>query len=161
MNEMRPGERPDTIHFQNIPSKWFSANKTIKNPPPSEKLFLRVFEKFGEIRHVDIPVLDPYRSQMNAMFSGIKTFTFNQDPVFEAYIQYKDYMSFVKAMDALRGMFLMHQEKERLLVANIKVNFDKTKHLTEESIKKRKLERERLIQKERTSEFNKHKLEME
>ena len=121
MNEMKAGERPDTIHFQCLPCKWFAVDKKAEKPSPSEKLFRRVWENFGEVRCVDIPVLDPYRQQMQPNIAGIKTFTFSQDPVFEAYVQYKDYLSFVKAMDALRGCFLMHQEGNKSWVASIKV----------------------------------------
>jgi hypothetical protein len=35
-------------------------------------------------------------------------------------------MSFVKAMDALRGMFFMYQEGEKMWVANVKVRFHGT-----------------------------------
>jgi len=144
MNEMKAGERPDTIHIQNLPSKWFSEKRTAKNPKPSERNFRRIWENFGEVRCIDIPVLDPYRHRMKASVSGIKTFTFSQDPVFEAYVQFKDYMGFVRAMDALRGCYLFFQETEKFWVANIKVDFDQTKHLTDDSIRRRRLERERL-----------------
>ena len=54
--------------------------------------------------------------------SGIQTFRFGQDLQFEVYIQYKEYMCFVKCMEALRGMKLMHISKDsKALTANIKV----------------------------------------
>ena len=54
----------------------------------------QVFESFGEIRCVDIPVLDPYRRNM---MKDAKTFsTFDAHLTFEAYIQYVEYISFVK-----------------------------------------------------------------
>ena len=57
----------------------------------------KVFESFGEIRCVDIPVLDPYRR--NNMKEA-KTFsTFDAHLTFEAYIQYVEYISFVKVCD--------------------------------------------------------------
>merc|ERR1711976_917686 len=55
----------------------------------------------------DIPMLDPYRHKMKKTLSGINTFSFGQDLVFEAYIQYKEYIGFVKAMNALKGMKLV------------------------------------------------------
>jgi len=73
MDETKPGERPDTTHIMNLPCKFFNIGDNIR---PSEgtstffyfffKLFVqgilkRVFGKFGEIRQIDIPVLDPYR----------------------------------------------------------------------------------------------------
>ncbi len=30
MNEMKPGERPDTIHVQNLPTKWFINTQVLK-----------------------------------------------------------------------------------------------------------------------------------
>ncbi|CAG7734731.1 unnamed protein product [Allacma fusca] len=108
MNEMKAGERPDTIHFQNLP-------------------------RCGRIM-------------------------VSQDPVFEAYVQYKDYLSFVKAMDALRNCFLLYQEDNKSWVASIKVNFDKSKHLSDDSIRKRRIERERLIGEEKLRERAKMKL---
>lgn len=127
MNEMKPGERPDTIHFQNLPCKWFSedlkSNDEKDKPLPSEKLFKRICSVFGEVKVVDIPVCDPYRSQISTGVRGISTFTFSNDNTFEAYVQYKDYMSFVKAMDALRGCSLFYQESPvgKYFVANVKV----------------------------------------
>ncbi|XP_021968450.1 A-kinase anchor protein 17A [Folsomia candida] len=155
MNEMKAGERPDTIHFQNLPSKWFCeggrpTSQDNDKPMPSEKFFRRLWSVFGEVRCVDIPVCDKYRSQISTAVRGINTFTFSNDNVFEAYVQYKDYMSFVKAMDALRGCSLFYQESPigKYYVANIKVDFDKSKHLSDESIRKRKAERNRLSEKD-------------
>jgi arginine/serine-rich splicing factor 17 len=123
MNEMKAGERPDTIHFQNLPCKWFADGPTagVDKPLPSERVFRRVWDGFGDVRAVDIPICDPFRSQMTTAIGGIKTFTFSNDSVFEAYVQYKDYISFVKAMDALRGCFLFYQETGKSWVANVKV----------------------------------------
>ena len=81
----------------------------------------QVFEQFGEIRFVDIPMLDPYRSQMKAHISGLKTFSFGQELAFEGYVQYQEYVCFVKAMDALRGMKLLHKEGDKAFTASIKV----------------------------------------
>lgn len=54
--------------------------------------------------------------------TGINTFKFGQDLVFDVYIQYKEYMCFVKCMEALRGMKLMHINVEgKAYTANIKV----------------------------------------
>ena len=62
---------------------------------------------------------------MKASISGIQTFTFGQDLVFEAYIQYKEYIGFVKAMNSLKGMKLLRKDKDedRSWVANVKVVF--------------------------------------
>lgn len=154
MNEMKPGERPDTIHLSNLPSRWFSSRQENGrgNDKPSEYVFRKVFEQFGEIRSVDIPMLDPYRSQMKAHISGMKTFSFGQELAFEGYVQYQEYVCFVKAMDALRGMKLLHKEGDKAYTASVKIDFDRTKHLSEASIRKRRIERERLMAKEREQE---------
>lgn len=123
MNEMKPGERPDTIHIENIPSKWFISKKDLRNgvETPNEFTLEKVFEIFGEIRCVDIPMLDPYRNQMKASISGIKKFSHSSDSTFDAYIQYKEYICFVKAMNALRGMKLVHKDGNETYSASIKV----------------------------------------
>ena len=125
MNEMRPGERPDTIHIRDLPSRWFANRRDHEQNKPSEYVLKKVFETFGEIRCCDIPMLDPYRKEMSSKVAGassLQTFSFGQDISFEAYIQYKEYISFVKAMSALRGMKLMYKEDEKTWTANIKVN---------------------------------------
>lgn len=146
INEMKPGERPDTVYFKDLPTRWFSNKADPTKDKPSETVLNRVFSVFGDIRCIDIPVLDPYRKQMTASKPGtIQMFSFGQDLTFEAYIQYKEYVGFIKAMDSLRGMKLMYKsEDDKALTANIKVDFDKTKHLSEKSIRKRRLEREKI-----------------
>ena len=123
MDEMKPGERPDTVHIKDIPSRWFVNKKNKDKDKPSEYILKKVFETFGDIRCVDIPMLDPYRREMAMGNKGaIQTFTFGQDLTFEAFIQYKEYIAFVKAMTALRGMKLMYKgEDGKALTANIKV----------------------------------------
>ena len=65
-----------------------------------------------------------FRDKMKASISGIQTFTFGQDLVFDAYIQYKEYIGFVKAMNSLKGMKLLYKDRyeERSWAANIKVS---------------------------------------
>ena len=127
MNEMKPGERPDTIHFTGVPSRWFANKKDKQKDRPSEYVFKKVFETFGELRCIDIPMLDPYRKEImlgTKQTGKIQTFTYGQDLTFEAFIQYKEYIGFVKAMDALRGMKLLYKEEEgKAYIANIKVVF--------------------------------------
>ena len=64
-----------------------------------------------------------FREKMKSSISGIQTFTFGQDLVFEAYIQFNEYIGFVKAMNSLKGMKLLYKDRyeERAWVANIKV----------------------------------------
>ncbi|KAF6207574.1 hypothetical protein GE061_016021 [Apolygus lucorum] len=150
MNELKAGERPDTIHIQDLPIDWFTTRAS--NGKPNEKLVCRMFEQFGAIAAVDIPSNDPYRSQMKGHISGMKQFNFRTTSLFEVYIQYKDYLSFVAAMDALRGMKLLKKDGEDAWTQVLKVDFDKSKHLSESSIRKRKLLREKLMDKERQNE---------
>lgn len=120
MNEMKPGERPDTIHITNLPCRWFATKSD--DSKPSEYILRKVFEVFGEIRCVDIPMLDPFRSQMKPHISGIKMFSNNQNMIFEAYIQFKEYICFVKTMDTLRDMKLLHIDGNgKAFSASIKV----------------------------------------
>lgn len=51
-------------------------------------------------------------------------------------------------MDALRGMKLLRKEGDKNLAISIAVDFDTTKHLSESSIKRRQVIRDRLIMKE-------------
>nr|XP_020634383.1 A-kinase anchor protein 17A [Pogona vitticeps]XP_020634384.1 A-kinase anchor protein 17A [Pogona vitticeps]XP_020634385.1 A-kinase anchor protein 17A [Pogona vitticeps]XP_020634386.1 A-kinase anchor protein 17A [Pogona vitticeps]XP_020634388.1 A-kinase anchor protein 17A [Pogona vitticeps] len=155
MNETLPGERPDTIHLEGLPCKWF-ALKDSGSEKPSEEVLIKVFSKFGEIRNVDIPMLDPYREEMTGR--NFHTFSFGGHLNFEAYVQYEEYAGFIKAMNALRGMKLMYKGEDGKAVAcNLKVSFDSTKHLSDASIKKRQLERQKLQELEKQREEQKRK----
>lgn len=121
MNEMKPGERPDCIHFKDLPSKWFVNRREGNNDQPSEYILKKVFETFGDVRCVDIPMLDPYRKEMSVT-GAIQTFKFDQDILFEAYVQFREYIAFVKAMTALKGMKLVYKGDDgKTLAANVKV----------------------------------------
>ncbi|XP_067997575.1 A-kinase anchor protein 17A isoform X2 [Melanerpes formicivorus] len=155
MNETLPGERPDTIHLEGLPCKWFAA-KDSGSEKPSEEVLIKVFRSFGEIRNVDIPMLDPYREEMTGR--NFHTFCFGGHLNFEAYVQYQEYAGFIKAMNALRGMKLMYKGDDGKAVAcNIKVSFDSTKHLSDASIKKRQLERQKLQELEKQREEQKRR----
>lgn len=155
MNETLPGERPDTIHLEGLPCKWFAAKDSLSEKP-SEEVLIQVFQTFGEIRNVDIPMLDPYREEMTGR--NFHTFSFGGHLNFEAYVQYKQYAGFMKAMNALRGMKLMYKGDDGKAVAcNIKVSFDATKHLSDAVIKKRQLERQKLQELEQQREEQKRK----
>merc|ERR1712223_1593755 len=135
-------------------TKWFHNHHDrsgISKDKPSMFVLKKVFGSFGEIRRLDIPMLDPYRDKMKSSGSEIQTFSFGQDLVFDAYIMFQEYIGFVKAMNSLKGMKLLYKDRyeDRAWVANIKVNFDKTKHLAESTIKQRELEREKLVPAER------------
>lgn len=86
MDEMKAGERPDTIHMTHLPIRWFCPRHVEheKEVKPSESIFKRIFEKFGRVRAVDIPICDPYRKHMPADIAGMRTFSCEQDVLFEA-----------------------------------------------------------------------------
>lgn len=87
MDEMKAGERPDTIHLSNLPIRWFCPRhqENEENVKPSESIFKRIFEKFGAVRMVDIPACDPYRKDMKSYVSGMKTFSYDGELYFEGY----------------------------------------------------------------------------
>ncbi|XP_018318508.1 trichohyalin isoform X2 [Agrilus planipennis] len=159
MNEMKPGERPDTVHISNLPSKWFVHPYLIDSGEviPSEKIFYRVFEKFGRIRHIDIPICDPYRKNMKAHMTGMQVSSFDENEFFEGYVQFKDYIGFSKTMDAFRNMKLLRKDNDDCITVNIKVDFDKTKHLSDASIRRREIVRERLVAKMKEKELREEK----
>lgn len=68
------------------------------------------------------------------------------------YVQFSEYVGFVKAMDEFRGMNLVRKEVDKNLSVPISVDFDRTKHLSDSSIKKRKVVRDRLIATDREKE---------
>ncbi|XP_014481794.1 PREDICTED: A-kinase anchor protein 17A-like isoform X2 [Dinoponera quadriceps] len=141
MNELKAGERPDTIHISGLPVKWFTEEGT---ETPSEPLITKIFSKWGTLRRVDVPAADPYRSRMR-LGNNIHKFSYEEGIYFDAYVQYVEYMDFVRAMDAMRGMKLMKKDGQNSLTATIKVDFDKTKHMNDNSVSHRSFERKRLI----------------
>ncbi|CAG9535439.1 unnamed protein product [Cercopithifilaria johnstoni] len=157
MNELEAGERPDTIYLAKVPSNWFKEFGSTDDSMPNERVLQNVFERFGTVRCVDIPVCDPYRRKMPAKISGVRTtgFSFGQEVLFEGYVQFVEYISFVRAMDFLRNKKLVKKmPDDRIFEAAIKVDFDKNKHLSDKSIYKRYVERERLkeLEKQKISE---------
>lgn len=161
MDEMKPGERPDTIHISNLPIRWFiHENDHDEDAPPSESIFKRVFEKFGSIRQVDVPAADPFRMQMKTAIRGITTPPQEAAVFFEGYIQFSEYVSFVRCMDALRGRKLLLKKDDIAEWCSIKVDFDKSKHMTDAAVKRRSIVRERLLSRKRAKE-DEEKMEKE
>lgn len=130
LNELKPGERPDTVVLQNLPCKWFSDNSPTspnpaKGPPPtdlSEGKIKDIFSAFGKIRAVDIPMCDPSRSQKTTGGISNGLISFGHEVVFEAFIQFAEYTAFVKCLTALNGMKLLWKEgDDKAFTASIKV----------------------------------------
>lgn len=137
MNETVPGERPDTIHLEGLPCKWFASKDGASLDKPSEAVLKTVFESFGKVRNVDIPMLDPYREEMAD--KNFNTFTFGGHLNFEAYVQFQEYIGFVKAMDTMRGMKLMYKgEDGKAIACNVKVSLSiPLHHITVQEMAKR------------------------
>lgn len=156
LDERNPGERPDTIQIKGLPCKWFANDES--DSKPSEEVLASVFRRFGKIRCVDIPILDPYRQKLSKGNSKFQTFYYGSHLHFDAFVQYSQYQGFSNAMSALKGMKLMYiSEEGRAATANIQVDFDRTGHLSATNIKKRDQERQRLIEIERKEEERKRK----
>lgn len=51
MNETLPGERPDTIHLEGLPCRWFSQKDSQFPDRPSEEALIAVFQAFGKVLH--------------------------------------------------------------------------------------------------------------
>ncbi|XP_075979453.1 A-kinase anchor protein 17A isoform X2 [Anticarsia gemmatalis] len=161
MDEMKPGERPDTIHISNLPIRWFVHEKDRDDDaPPSENIVKKAFEKFGSIRQVDVPAADPFRMQMKSAIRGITTPPQDAAVFFEGYVQFSEYVSFVRCMDALRGRKLLRKKDDISEWCGIKVQFDKTKHMTDAAVKRRSIVRERLVARQR-AKAEEEKLEKE
>lgn len=103
-------EKPDTIHLSDVPIKWFADRLRGETNRPSEAVLREVFSIFGEIKMIDIPMLSTSSSMLAQKLE-----------TFEAFIQYKDYISFVKAMDTFRGMKLLYADVSQAYTANIRV----------------------------------------
>lgn len=54
MNETLPGERPDTIHLEGLPCRWFSQKDSQYPDRPSEEVLIAVFQTFGKVVHVSV-----------------------------------------------------------------------------------------------------------
>ncbi|KAM6151584.1 A-kinase anchor protein 17B-like [Rhynchocyon petersi] len=158
--EQDPDKSPDSIYFEGLPCKWF-APKGSNGEKPCEEILRVVFESFGKIKNVDIPMLDPYREVMTGGSFG--NFSFGLQ-TFEAFIQYQESTDFVKAMESLRGMKLMLKGDDgKALACNIKVMFDTTKHFSEGAIRRRNQERLKLqeLEEERKKEKRREEEEAE
>lgn len=51
MNETLPGERPDTIHLEGLPCRWFNQKDSQFPDRPSEEALIAVFQAFGKVPH--------------------------------------------------------------------------------------------------------------
>ena len=150
LDESKYGERPDTLHVKGLPLKWFTSENDKTQDNPSETVVKEFFETFGNLRNLDIPILDKYRPRMELQTleenEGFRTFSFDSKLYFEVYVQYKHYTGFEKAMQGFKGRKLVHVlEDGKLASANLDVDFDRTFHLSEKNITRRDKMRKKLI----------------
>ncbi|GFY41626.1 hypothetical protein TNIN_296061 [Trichonephila inaurata madagascariensis] len=138
VNEMKPGERPDTIHLEEVPVRWFAESG--KSTHPNEKLLRKAFGTFGKIRRLEIP------SKTTSEHSTFgKTSSLHNDLLFEVYIQYEEYVEFVIAMESLSGKKLLYKEADgKVYSADIKVDFDRNRYLSDKCIKQRTAETKKI-----------------
>ncbi|KAI1709424.1 A-kinase anchor protein 17A [Ditylenchus destructor] len=113
MDERNAGERPDTVYIGGLPFEWF------KSPihKSYEETFEQIFSDYGQVLCVDIPQCDPLRKQMDDEISGIKLSSW----------------SF--------GQVLVQKTPGSLRETKIKVDFDKTAHLSYRKVKQREVKR--------------------
>jgi arginine/serine-rich splicing factor 17 len=139
--EPAAGYRPDTLHVRRLPLKWFGGTR------PKTSLLVDVFGSFGEIKRFHIPLLDEMDGELNPQKSsitlnGFKKFDFNVGSErFDAFIMYTDHLAFVSAIEQLRGMKLIRTThlNDTIEESDIEVDFDRTHHLSDRSIRKRQM----------------------
>ena len=128
----------------------------MEHPPtiPSIYIMGQVFKSFGEITVSDIPCLDQYRKNMKPSITGITQPYFDDKTpdLFETYIQFKEYIGFTNCMFGLQGKKLVLLRNNRAWITSINVDFDKTRHLSDNLMKIRALERQQLIAIEKEEE---------
>lgn len=120
VNEMKPGERPDTVHLLDLPTSWFSESNQ-DSSRPSESVLHKAFSTFGRIRRLEIPADSKSPSDDERTFG--KTSSLFRDSTFEVYVQYEEYVEFATAMDTLRGKKLIYKDESerKIFSAEIKV----------------------------------------
>lgn len=129
--------------IQNLPLRWFSKDENLKT-----NWLIGAFSTFGDIRRFHIPLLDEIekaKASKSDESEGFKKFNFNSEhQTFDVYLMYKDYVGFVNAMDGLRGMKLVKCRKDadfktEYTEHEIKIDFDKSKHLSDKAIRRRQI----------------------
>lgn len=73
-----------------------------------------------------------------------------------SYVQFEEYAGFAATMRALRNQKLVRKE-EKYWSVNITVDFDRDRHLSDASIKRRQVVRDRCIAKEQAKEEEERK----
>ncbi|KII67450.1 A-kinase anchor protein 17A [Thelohanellus kitauei] len=145
-----PGERPDTIHIEDLPVAWFKV--------PGKRIdeYIRdIFSKFGKITNLVVPLLDPYNDRVNAVIENgyepesdgfRKTSFLARGLMFDAYVQFESYQSFCDCIETFNGMKMVKVSDEDQHFCNFKFDFDRTKRLSEKVIEEREKIKMNLIE---------------
>ncbi|XP_065185665.1 A-kinase anchor protein 17A-like [Sycon ciliatum] len=157
-DEGLPGDRCDTICIQGIPTMWMipagsrlpnltSTSKVrdkVERHDMLTKMLSKSFGKFGKVKRVD--VIENGAELASGNFSSFGPSTTPQS-TFVGYVQYEDYASFCSAMAGLRGMKLVQRVKgEPELAVPLAVNFDKSSHMSDRCVRKRRKDLDRLYE---------------
>lgn len=145
-------DRPNTIHLRKLPLKWFGGER------PRTTILVEVFSLFGEIRRFHIPLLDEMDDRLKPRASSLSTNGFKKfdfhigSERFDAFIMYADHLSFVNAIERLRGMKMVRTRSNRHKRSNdhdslptpeeecdFEIDFDRTDHLSDRAIRKRQM----------------------
>ncbi|KAM4020207.1 A-kinase anchor protein 17B-like [Anomaloglossus baeobatrachus] len=147
---------PSCLHLEGLPFKWFLPLGT-NAEKPSEEVLRSIFEKFGNLVNIDIPMLDPYRedcSENQPGPGGLQTF--------DVFLQYEEMSNAINAVRSLQGMKLMLAAEDGKSVAcDIKISVDENNHFSEEAINKRNAERLKLQELEQQRKEEKEEEEAE
>lgn len=146
-DEGRPGERPDTVHVQGLPIRWFVSSTSGEDPCPN--MVTHAFQKFGKVKRVAFYESAAQDSRHRNSFASFGPGTEHLN--FEAYVQYDKYHGFCMAMSSLSGVKLMRLQAGGQAVVKLKVDYDRTGFLSERGIRKR-LHLEEKRRKEREEE---------
>lgn len=133
------GDRPDTVYIRGIPAQWLCP--TLTDQTTLAPLLKRIFTRYGAVSRVDVVDSPPQATSGSFAAFGPTT------PLhtFDGYIQYEKYEDFCRSMAGLRGMKLVRKRKgEPELSVSLDVDFDKTSHLSDRMVRKRRKEQEKL-----------------
>ena len=135
-----PGDRPDTVYIRGIPAQWLCPNPVVDQTVLAE-LLKKIFSRYGSVCRVDVVDNPPQASSGSFSAFGPSA------PLhtFDGYIQYEKYDDFCRTMAGLRGMKLVRKRKgEPEVAVKLDVDFDKSSHLSDRMVRKRRKEQEKL-----------------
>ena len=135
-----PGDRPDTVYIRGIPAQWLCPNPVVDQTVLAE-LLKKIFSRYGSVCRVDVVDNPPQASSGSFSAFGPSA------PLhtFDGYVQYEKYDDFCRTMAGLRGMKLVRKRKgEPEVAVKLDVDFDKSSHLSDRMVRKRRKEQEKL-----------------